>query len=392
MAVYNVMQNISKCLLLTLVVFASCHSQQGAGIKESSLVETTDTLSFPLEKGTNLFINSMQVYTDDSGKEYLAFRDGYTRPRIFVYEIDNAFAPVRKITFDQEGPNGTGAVSLGFFIRSWDEIYIPNHNIPEISVVDSSGTKKRTYQLAESSSEKIVCTTSLIQRPFIICNGKLFAEQKKNVFNKENFMTSPVSIIVDLDNGTFTPSPFTYQTHHSLPSEKITKSSYNNFCASCYNEERSEIVYAFWLDEHLYKYDIETQKVTKKKVSSRYIPDDESLDPAKRLDSQENDFKEMCEIPFYKFIYYDKYRKVYYRFALPATTCEDNVAFVDFFQAGRNTSSIMVLDEDLNILGETLLPENRFNTTMLFINKDGLWISCNHYLNPGYDEENLQFV
>lgn len=383
---------MSFLFFLSLLYSCSAMRDENGRVK-SVLVETTDTLSFPLEKGVNMFINSIYVYTDSLGHEYLTFRDRYETPRIFVYDMEKPMEPHRKITFEREGINGTGASSVGYFIRSWDEIYIPNLHSPEISVIDSSGVKKRSYRLAESSSELALKTSSNSPSSLIFHDNKMYCKQASNRFKEDDYMIhSPVDIIVNLDDGTSEPSSFCYPSEHMLPLDQITKSGLDNYQARCYNEDTEEIIYSFWFNENVYRYNIKTGEVLKKRVRSQYIPDEEQLNPANRLNTNESGLKEICEMAFYKFIYYDRYRKVYYRFAFPETTCANETAYVDYFQAGRNTSSVMVLDEDLNILGETLLPENRFNTTTMFINRDGLWISCNHYLNPGYDEENLTFV
>ena len=51
----------------------------------------------------------------------------------------------------------------------------------------------------------------------------------------------------------------------------------------------------------------------------------------------------------------------------------------------------MIFDEQLNLLGETLLTENKFNYRMYFIAEDGLYLSLNTPNNPNFDENKLQF-
>ena len=171
----------------------------------------------------------------------------------------------------------------------------------------------------------------------------------------------------------------------------VKKAGLNVHAHRCLSNDK--IVYSFWFSHTLYEYDVNTGAIRKAVAKSRYLPDEKALSPFNRLNNRQTDgFDEACEMPYYRHFYYDKYRRVFYRFAYPPNKNDIKLNFVDYLFVGRNTASIMVLDEDLNVLSETLLPENCFNTSTTFINKDGLWISCNHMLNPGLDEDHLQFV
>ena len=51
----------------------------------------------------------------------------------------------------------------------------------------------------------------------------------------------------------------------------------------------------------------------------------------------------------------------------------------------------MILDENLNILGETFFPAYIYNSNLSFILEDGLYISLNHIKNPEYSDDILRF-
>jgi len=55
-----------------------------------------------------------------------------------------------------------------------------------------------------------------------------------------------------------------------------------------------------------------------------------------------------------------------------------------------NLFSLIVLDEDFNVITETLLPEKTYDPTMKFISKDGLYIAL-HIDNPLYNPDSLIF-
>ena len=53
--------------------------------------------------------------------------------------------------------------------------------------------------------------------------------------------------------------------------------------------------------------------------------------------------------------------------------------------------SIVILNKNYEIIGETRFPGNTFNYRMYFIGKKGLYLSLNNLENPNFDEDKLQF-
>lgn len=53
--------------------------------------------------------------------------------------------------------------------------------------------------------------------------------------------------------------------------------------------------------------------------------------------------------------------------------------------------SILILDKHLEVIGETLLPENQFYPEEYFVAKEGLYISENSVFNENYDENYLAY-
>lgn len=101
--------------------------------------------------------------------------------------------------------------------------------------------------------------------------------------------------------------------------------------------------------------------------------------------------KRTCELPTYGNIIYDKYRQVYYRFAFPEVEMEEERDYLGIYHNGRKQFSIIILDKDMNIIGETLFPEYTYNPYLLFIRKDGLYMSTSHFKRTDFDENVLRF-
>ena len=96
-------------------------------------------------------------------------------------------------------------------------------------------------------------------------------------------------------------------------------------------------------------------------------------------------------MPSYRNILHDKYRKVYYRFAFPETELEENLNYMQILHNGKKEFSIIILDEDLNIVGETKFPSFTYVPHICFIREDGLYISASHFMREDYSDDWLRF-
>ena len=87
----------------------------------------------------------------------------------------------------------------------------------------------------------------------------------------------------------------------------------------------------------------------------------------------------MDENPHYLSIIHDKYRECTYRYFYPGVKLKDNEDPRKMFE-NRKRFSIMILDENLDIVGETMMPDNTYNPFMSFVAEDGLYIAlhCDH--------------
>ena len=155
----------------------------------------------------------------------------------------------------------------------------------------------------------------------------------------------------------------------------------------CYNGK--EFIYSFAFDENLYVLSTDFKLHKKVNASSRYI---ESVSIPSNIPTQMNlGIKMMCEIPYYGDIIYDEYRQLYYRIAYPKESLKKGESLLDMTQSGRTRFSIIIMDKNLKVIGETMFPENSYRSNLYYVDKDGLYISSNHYKNPHYKEDSLSF-
>lgn len=101
--------------------------------------------------------------------------------------------------------------------------------------------------------------------------------------------------------------------------------------------------------------------------------------------------EDFCKNAWYSNLFYDPYREVYYRIAYPPSTLDKDIRPLELIQFGRKNFSILILDKDFRILGETLFPDNSYNPQIMFVRPEGLYISDSHYLNPRFNDDILSF-
>jgi hypothetical protein len=88
---------------------------------------------------------------------------------------------------------------------------------------------------------------------------------------------------------------------------------------------------------------------------------------------------------------YDKYRDVYYRIAYPETEMENGENYLEIFRTGRKNFSIIILDKEFKIIGETLFPDYTYISNTMFVSEKGLFIRSNHHKSAAFEEDKLIF-
>lgn len=364
-------------LLLAFLLF-SC---SGAPKEESySLVDSGKGLSFPLDRNTRNFIIALFPYTDKDGKEYLTFQN-FSQNEILFYDMDS-----RKLEFKikppYEGPNGVGEI-LGYHIHNLDSIFLPITFEKRFAVIDSSSKVIDMIQY-EKTEDNIPLqrsySTSATYHPF------------EKIGNKLYFVTGcsrwvdlrPITAYIDLtDNSVHAYTNFCYPSFPGMDN-KAKRASVEDEMSRCFDGEN--FVYAFHFLENIQIASIDHQTIREVNAKSKYI------DKIKLLDDYGNlTPNDACENPNYGNLIYDKYRNVYYRIAYPATEVDKSIKGMELLQYGRKNFSIIILNKDFEIVGETLFPDYTYNSTLMFINKDGLYISDSHYLNPEFSDDILSF-
>jgi hypothetical protein len=201
--------------------------------------------------------------------------------------------------------------------------------------------------------------------------------------------TWPVSVIIDTTHRSVKPLPLCFPPF-------IKASEYRSGIGIELNYSRcfdgSRFVYSFGFDESITVASLDHKDIQKVPAKSKYI---NYLNPReKRLDDSRLFTKRLCEAPYYGNLIHDPYRNVYYRVAFPETEMEelDTSTYNDIISSGRKRFSIIILDKDFNIIGETLFPDYKYCCRAMFVEKEGLYIRSNHVMDPDFVEDKLMFT
>jgi hypothetical protein len=361
------------------LAFQSCSKKIN---EDRYFLERSDRqLNFPLTENTRSFILALFPYMDKNGKEYLTFQN-QSKNEILFYNIDTQNLEF-KIEIAMEGSNGVGEF-IGYQIYNLDSIFLTiGGGVQEISIVDKYATLKDKISYEKTDEGDPLSagySLSNVYHPIIFLDNQLYITSGCNRWAEKN----PVCVVIDLRTYSVQAlSGFSYPTFQRADNH-AKKAGVEEYMSRVFNGKN--FIYSFYFKEDIYITSIDHQAINQLEIKSKYINKIGHYDDYGNLT-----FEDMCENPNYGNLFYDKYRDVYYRIAYPKTEIEKGIRGMELMQYGRKNFSILILDKNFNIIGETLFPDYTYNSTLMFIREDGLYISSSHYLNPEYSDDVLSF-
>ena len=139
-----------------------------------------------------------------------------------------------------------------------------------------------------------------------------------------------------------------------------------------------DFVYSFRVKEDIVVASLDHREIKQVKVKSRYLDNVTGVQKDTELGPKLN-----LELARYGDLIYDPYREVYYRFAYPKVSLENDMNWWGKSIFGRKKFSVIVLNKDFQIIGETLFPESIYNSYVFFVREDGLYISRDYQMLYG---------
>lgn len=372
---------VSSVLIFFSIFLFSCDDEEKKYMVE--LKQTNEFCSFVIPNDVKCSSLCVQLFSDGE-KDYLAYKNELNQ-EILLYELVTG-KMIRRIRFSKEGPNSIPGGFLGFHVLDLDNIYIPSLYQNIIYVTDTLGNIKRTINFENTNSgKKLIPFIPGMFGEIVFVDSKLYIPQSVNPMLGDKIIDeSPVGAVIDTLSGNNNALPMRFPrliTKHDIRTSAGTGLNYHR----CF--DGNHFVYSFYYSDVVYVADINHLNVKECKIKSAYVDDVEV--PNRNLTTPNEIQKYNVEHSRYGRIYYDKYRNVYYRIVYPANTFDEKSK--DIFHSKKKNFSIIILDNEFNIIGETLFPDNLYVPELLFITKDGLFISTNNERNSKFDEDLLNF-
>ena len=382
------------CLVSCICLFACQDSpKESIATYDIGLAESKKIV-LPVDENTYYLSKSMFQFEED-GREYLQFGNLEKRlHEILIYDIENQNLH-KKIPLEREGPNGLPAIWGCIPFHDSKNFLISQHNAGRTTIIDREGNVVRHYNMKHNGKNKLWADcrygTSFFHMPsftrdsIVYFSNGIFIQYKINQrLNRDNWKIIPMFNSLNLKNGHVGTLPIKYP---DIFEDDVRTPAGGGYVFSYdYNYKQDRLVCSFTGYDSIMVTD-DLKQVRWYNGKSRYL---KSMRP-KVYEADGFDWlRESVESPSYHNIMYDKYRDVYYRIVRHPYELKANESpFED--PTGREFS-IIIFDKDLNIIGETKFPGNKYLYKMSFVGRDGLYISENNSANPEFDENKLVFT
>ena len=336
-------------------------------------------LKFPVDEDTE--VDWYPTVIEENGKEYIVISNAGS-PQLLIYDVQIERC-IKKITCQREGPNGVGN-AYRYFIKNMNEIYWDAvGGAPLLVKVNGEGLVQGRYYYSVDKQGNYLPASEAV----MVIDSLIYIRLSHYNHNQEDKQTH-VAAVLDTMKLLVKQLPFYHSTSPTMEDKNLGKlSEGDTYVSWVYNGK--EFIYTFGQNDSLYVVSPNHEEICTYNAKSKY------LKPAKYIPKPHYVHKsylyESNQQQFYHYIYYDKYREVYYRIAYPESEVDPKENQRDIWSFGRRTCSIVILDKNFRIIGETLLPDYRYQNRSIVVLKDGLYICDSHYKRDDYDENVWSF-
>ena len=373
-------------LLLVLVQLYACGSSKNEMEAEYSMeLKEWKKITLPIDERTYFLSKSIFQFEED-GKEYLHFENSQKGMyEIVTFDLEKQDVH-RRLPIQSEGPNGIPAMFGSRPYPDSKNYLIFQSTAFRISQMDGIGNVIQNYQLKSPGRFVRAMLASFCYFPTFVRDSVLYFDQPVASRKKRNLENYPLFAGLDLRTGElgfaslYFPTTFDGDYSHISSGDRFTYD---------YNYNKDRLVCSFLESDSIMVTD-DLSNVKWYNAKSRFL---KSMTPyINDMKEDVNDIIRYEEAPKYWHLMYDKYRDVYYRFAeMPCELAKDEDPYSEFAPKAREFS-VIILDKDFRIIGETKFPGNKYFYKMSFVGRDGLYISENNLANPEFDEDKLVFA
>jgi hypothetical protein len=373
------MNNLNYFLILGFIIF-SCSSKPTEEKINSDFYKISE-INLPLDDSTALdFIRTSYLFDNDT--EFLYHQNEFKKS-IQVYNLDLETLE-KEIKYPFTPPLGINMVQ-GILVITSDSIFIfPTLTVRGSLLINGSGEVLNRYMPPREKSieESLVNHISFGSMPTLLSKGKL------------RFIQLPM---FELSNPANINDEFKFEVSYDIEAntlEFVEESGFPSFYqnkiwaggdlqVSRIEDDFERVIYSWkYLDSLSYFLDGQEFKIF---GGSKFK--NAEIKPFSMIPEQEKKGKALIENPKYYGIYYDPFRKLYYRtFQIPGIYDQD--AIPNEMDA-KKQFSVIVLDKDFKIIKEVVFPGGIYNVYRAFVGKKGFYLPKNNILNPELRENNL---
>lgn len=320
-------------------------------------------------------------YYEEPQKAWLLFGNEDINEAI-LYELPSGKIE-KRMKFDMRGSNRIG-IYKGAFIHNFDSIFVISGTYyTEFFLIDTAGTVKDKFSVESINNGEfhngLVPLYCHLSMETVFRNGLLnLNTDVMAAISNADLHTQSICISYDIGKGELIER-FKY------PEFDDTYKSPLGYYSRAHNG--SDFIYSFRRLDDLYilkgngAYEIMPCQSQFRRQDLDWINN--------RTDPIVIQKKRGVENPRYGSIMFDKYRKLFYRIFKPGYKLKTGDS-ADQYSEYPPLFSLMVIDENLTLIGETLMPMNTYDPEMAFITRDGLFLAL-HPDNPKYNPDSLAF-
>ena len=372
--------------LLNVILLSACQSKfNEQKTLYTKQLEKSKQISLPIDENT-YFVSRSIFQFEENGKEYLFFENREKGMYDFVLFDLKDQKEAKRIPIQREGPNGVPAMKGSRPFPDSNTFLVFQHNISRISLLEGNGHVIKNYPIRADGKFVDANLSSIASWPTFSRDSVVYFNQySKGRGSRIGYDRIPLFASLDLRTGkTDWPSLY-FPTRFDGDYSRIKG---DDGMAYDYNVKENRLVCSFDFYDSIMVTD-NLKDVKWYNAKSKYL---KSMKP--NVDNHTNDLNALIkymEKPKYFHLLYDKYRDVYYRFAIMPCELAKNESPYDYFAPKAREFSVIILNNEFEIIGETKFPGNKYFYLMSFVGKDGLYISENNLANPEFDENKLVF-
>ncbi|TCO07331.1 uncharacterized protein DUF4221 [Natronoflexus pectinivorans] len=364
-------------LIMTFLSIMSCNNKAIFIESSQKLSKQDSLLSIKIPPNFHSQSKFIQVLEEDSSKNILAYG---SNNQIHFFCLESL--SLQKSTYYQQyGPEGI-ATYTGFHVINMDSVVLTSQT--SVILADTYGKILQKLDFIEWNSQHtnqpylIFAPSRGSRNSAVRINDNIFFLSFQFDLKSDDFKNTPIGLYYNIKDNSMNEAEMKYP---EFPSN-YTSLSHNPTMAI----KDNCLIYSFSVLDEIYLFD-KTKGVTNKQNFSSF-----NRVSVNNI-SDRNSLYHQIKRPRYLSIKYDPWNDVFYRIFYPGFEVSANNDDSYYFSliATPPVFSVIIIDSEFNIIGETTMPFQHYDPYSNFITKDGLFFGL-HENHPEFDPDYLRFA